>query len=193
MEPICLDRRNTAYLGMAGAILFSIMWLMAIYADGSWVLGAETLSDLGHPSRDGHPMFNAAAVIAGVLLSFFALGMYQNHQSYLFGRVAMLVALVASLFLIGVGIFPIHVTPYHTIVSYAFFGLMIVALSLWTVHDYLRGGQAQYFAGFTAVLLAISLAFLALTEIGMAEAVAVVCIMIWAVVQGIRMLKLEEA
>ncbi len=192
METICLDRRNTAYLGIAGAVLFSIMWMMSIYADGAWVLGAETLSDLGHPSRAGHPMFNAAASIAGVLLTFFALGMYQNHQSYLFGRMAMIVALIASLFLIGVGVFPIHVTPYHTIVSYAFFGLMIVALSLWTYHDYLRGGLAQYFAAFTAVLLAISLTFLALTEIGMAEAVAVVCIMIWAVVQGVRMLTLEN-
>jgi len=179
-------------LGIAGALLFSAMWVMAIYADGNWVLGAETLSDLGHPSRAGHPMFNAAAVIAGVLLTFFALGMYQLHQSFPLGRTAMLVAMVASLFLIGVGVFPIHVTPYHTIVSYAFFGLMILALALWAAHDYVRGGQARYYAVFTVVLVTISLVLLSLVEIGLAEAVAVIFIMLWAVVQGLRMLRSRE-
>lgn len=188
MNIICLDRRTTAYVGILGAVLFTIMWLAAIYADGNWVLGAETLSDLGHPSRAGHPLFNAAAVIAGVLLGIFSLGMFYVHQNFLYARTSMAIAMAACISLVGVGVFPIHVDVYHTVVSFVFFGLMVIALSVWTIHDWTRGDDARPYAYFTAALLVISVLFMAFTEIGMAEAVAVILIMIWAVVQGRRML-----
>jgi len=189
MDIICLDRRKTAYIGILGAVLFTIMWLASIYADGNWIFGVETLSDLGHPSRAGHPLFNAAAVIAGILLGIFALGMYYTHQTFLYARTSMAIAMAACVSLVGVGIFPIHVEVYHTVASFVFFGLMIVGLSVWTVHDWTRGGNARPYAYFTALLLVISLSFLAFTELGLAEAVAVMMIMLWAVVQCHRMLR----
>ena len=169
--------------------MFSVMWLAAIYADGNWILGAETLSDLGHPSRAGHPMFNGAAIIAGMLLGLFTLGMYCAHQAFLYARVSMAIAMVACVSLMCVGIFPIHVEVYHTVASFSFFGLIVTALILWMIHDWTQGGDARRYAYFAALLLVINIFFIGLTEIGMMEAVAVISVMLWTVVQCLRILK----
>lgn len=190
MEPICLNRRTTAFAGILGAIIFSVMWLAAIYADGNWILGVETLSDLGHPSRAGHPIFNAATIIAGMLLGIFVLGMYNLHQASPYARMSMIIGMVACLSLMAVGIFPIHVEVYHTVASYTFFGLMVLSFSVWMIHDWNEGNESRPYAYFTATLLIIIVLFLALTKIGLAEAVAVVMIMGWALVQSYRLLKI---
>lgn len=193
MNVISLDRRNTAFLGIFAAALFAIMWVAAIVADGNWVLGVETLSDLGHPLRAGHPLFNAAVLIAGVLLCIFGLGMLTAHWDNVLSRASMATVTVSSLFLVGVGVFPIHVSPQHTIATYAFFGLMILGLVLWIAYDLQAEGRQRLFGAATAAILAVSLAFLALTPLPLAEAVAVSAIMLWAVLLSGRLLLWEEA
>lgn len=183
-----LSPRLGAICGIIGSITFAALWIGAAYLDGHWVLGQMTLSELGDRSRPGALLFNAGAIFAGIMSLAFSAGLYRVLSASVLGRLGTIVLGLASLFLIGVGVFPIDTGTPHTIVSIAFFTLGAIAMALlvvpaWRSHVLHRGGGLV-----TLVLLLVSLTGLATLSLPAAEALSVGCLLLWSVLISIRVL-----
>lgn len=95
---------------------------------------------------------------------------------------------LASLLLIGVGLFPIDTGTPHTLVSYSFFGTAALALVL------LIGPFAKSYvfhpsmAMLTGLLLLVCLVGAAILPLPGLEALAVGCLLLWMFVISIRMM-----
>lgn len=188
MNTAFLSPRVGAIAGIVGSVAFSALWIAAAYQDGSWVLGKMTLSELGDRSRPGVVLFNVGAILAGIMSLVFSAGLYRVLSSSLLGRLGTVTLGIASLFLIGVGVFPIDTGTAHTVASLGFFGLGAIALAMlivpaWRSHVLHRGGGLL-----TMVLLLISLVGVATLSIPAAEALSVGCLLLWTVLISIRML-----
>jgi len=168
-----------ALCGLIGAIIFSLFWLTAVYVDGHWILGKETLSELGG-DRPGRLFFNSGVIIEGILSLVFSSGVYRLMKGHKAGRVGTTIMFLGAISLIGVGVFPIDTGTPHTIFSYTFFGLMLLALSILIRPLYRHPvfGKAGSFITLSAVT--ISLAFLFTSPVPLTEAVAVICLLIWS-------------
>ncbi len=179
--------RIGAIAGLAGALLFSTMWIAAVLADGHWVLGEETLSELGG-DRPGRLFFNAGVILEGVLGLLFAIGLWRALPRTLVASSGFIVLLLAGISLVGVGVFPITTGAYHTVASYAFFGLSLVAILLLLVPIWKSETFGPIPGAVTGAAVVISLLFLSFTSVPLAEAVAVICLLIWSLILAIKML-----
>jgi hypothetical membrane protein len=183
-----LSPRLGAISGLIGAAVFTVLWIAAAQQDGGWMLGKMTLSELGDRSRPGAALFNAGAIIAGILSFIFSIGLYRVLSTSVLGRAGSVVMGLASLFLMGVGLFPIDTGTPHTIVSIGFFTLGAVAMAMivmpaWRSHVLHPSGGLL-----TAILLIIALVGLVALSLPAAEALAVGCLLLWTALISIRML-----
>jgi hypothetical membrane protein len=181
--------RITAIIGLLGAILFALLWTSAVIIDGNWVLGEETLSELGG-DRPGRLYFNTGVIAMGVMGLIFALGLYLILKVDILGRIGCSALFAGAVALIGVGIFPITSGEYHTFFSYTFFGLMLVALLLLALPIWRESRLGPVGGIVTLGALVASLSFLFTTSIPLTEAVAVMCLLIWTVTVSILILTL---
>jgi hypothetical membrane protein len=172
--------RYLAVVGLLGAILFALLWISAVIVDGNWILGEETLSELGG-DRPGKLYFNTGVIAMGVMGLFFALGLFLMFKKDLLGRIGTVVLIIGAFALIGVGVFPITTGVYHTFFSYTFFGLMLITLFLLAIPIWRESRLGPVGGLVTAGGLAVSLMFLFTTSIPLTEAVAVICLLIWTV------------
>lgn len=170
-----------ALIGFIGAVVFSLMWTLAVLVDGSWVFGEETLSELGG-DRPGRIYFNSGVIITGIMGLIFAIGLYVLMDGKFLGRIGAVVAMMGAIALIGVGIFPITTGAYHTFFSYAFFGIILVSLLLLAYPIWKEERLGPLAGLLTISALAVSLAFLFTSSIPLTEAIAVICLLIWMVV-----------
>lgn len=183
-----LSPRVGAISGLIGAVAFAALWTAAAYQDGHWVLGKMMLSELGDRSRPGAMLFNGGAVIAGVMSFLFSIGLYRVLSTSALGRLGAATMGLASVFLIGVGAFPIDTGMPHEAASLGFFFLGAVAMALmifpaWRSHVLHPSGGLV-----TAILLLVSLAGLVLLPLAAAEALSVGCLLLWTSLISIRML-----
>jgi hypothetical membrane protein len=183
-----LSPRVGAISGIIGSIAFAVLWVAAAYQDGSWILGKMTLSELGDRSRPGALLFNSGAIFAGLMSLVFSVGLYRVLSTSILGRLGTVTLAIASIFLIGVGVFPIDTGTPHTVVSLAFFILGAIAMALlilpaWRSHVLHPSGGLL-----TAVLLAVSMIGVATLAVPAAEALSVGCLLVWTVLIGFRML-----
>jgi hypothetical membrane protein len=181
--------RTTAIIGLLGAILFALLWTSAVIVDGNWVLGEETLSELGG-DRPGRLYFNTGVIAMGIMGLLFAVGLFLILKEDLLGRIGTSVLFVGAVALIGVGIFPITTGECHTFFSYAFFGLMLATLLLLALPIWRESRLGPVGGIVTVGALATSLVFLFASSIPLTEAVAVICLLIWTVTISILILTL---
>ncbi len=174
-------------LGMIGALGFSLLWAVAVFIDGSWIFGEMTLSELGDPSRPADAIFNVGCMLAGIVLVVFALAMRSLQQNGILRMTFGLVAL-SSLFLIGVGLFPIHVEFWHNLFAWAYFLTVMGAVILSVPGDWIRGGRARAMAAASLMMVLISVALLAFTALALAEAIAAIFIMAWVVMRSLDLI-----
>ncbi|MFP4170782.1 MAG: DUF998 domain-containing protein [Methanomassiliicoccales archaeon] len=175
-----------AVFGVTGVLTFSYLWSLAVVADGNWILGEETLSELGG-DRAGRAAFNLGAMATGVLAFLFSTGFMAAQPSKWSYRAGPAIVLVGSVALFAVGLFPITTGSYHTVASYSFFGVMLLGLlalvgPLWKNPYFGKVGSLT-----TIVGVIIPLSFLVTTPLPLAEAVAVICLMAWMAVMSIQM------
>lgn len=168
--------RKGALLGLVGAAFFSLMWTSAVIADGHWVLGEETLSELGG-DRPGALFFNAGVIVEGILAIFFSAALWRSMRPRGAFRIGPALFLAASVALIAVGAFPITTGLPHTVASYAFFGLALLAVLAiaYPIWEHRAFGPLAGIASLAAA--AISVVFLLATNVPTAEAVAVICLL----------------
>ena len=124
--------RFGAICGLIGAVFFSVMWIVAVFVDGDWIMGKETLSELGG-NRPGALFFNSGVIVEGILGLFYGLGLLHAVRKGILQRTGITILLMASFALIMVGVFPITTGFAHGIASYAFFGMSLVAM-LFMIH-----------------------------------------------------------
>lgn len=188
MSTVILSPRLGAMAGIAGSVFFAIMWTAAVLADGGWHLGEMTLSELGDRSRSGHLLFNTGAMVTGVLSLLFSVGLYKVLSPGVMGRAGAAMMGVASLLLIGVGIFPIDTGTPHTVVSFSFFGIAALALVL-LITPFARSYVFhRSMAMLTAFLLLVCLVGAAVLKLPGLEALAVGCLLLWMFMVSIRMM-----
>ena len=183
-----LTPRLGALAGLIGSIEFTVFWVLAATADGGWQLGRMTLSELGDRTPGGALLFNSGTVIAGVLAFLFAIGLYRTLSTTPLGRMGSGLLAIASVLLIGVGLFPIHTGLPHTFFSYAFFIVAVISLAtlvvpIWRSHVFHASGGMV-----SALLLVIGLIGAAGLSTAGAEALAVGCLLLWMGLMSIRML-----
>lgn len=180
--------RIGAIAGLMGAGFFSMMWIVAVIMDGHWVLGDQTLSELGG-HRPGSIYFNSGAILEGVLSLIFAYGLWQSMKKSTMQRIGGLLLLCASCFLILIGVFPITTGLPHTIASYGFFGLALAATIILIRPLWNERGFGPITGTMTVIAVVVSLAFLVLTNVELTEAVSVICLLVWSSVLSVMMLR----
>jgi hypothetical membrane protein len=183
-----LTPRLGALAGLIGSIVFTVMWTLAAAVDGQWQLGRMTLSELGDRSRAGALLFDSGAVITGFLALVFAIGLYRVLSTTWLGRAGTTILAIASIFLIGVGLFPIDTGEPHTVLSLGFFLLAAASLAaliapIWRSHVFHPSGGML-----TAALLAIPVVSIPLLSVAGVEALAVGCLLVWMAFISVRML-----
>lgn len=183
-----LSPRLGAATGLIGSVGFATMWTVAAATDGHWQLGRMTLSELGDRSRAGALPFNSGAIITGLLALVFAIGLYRVLSTSTLGKAGSILVGISSIFLVGIGLFPIDTGEPHTVLSYGFFltaavSLAVLIAPLWKSHVFHPSGGML-----TAVLLAIPLISIAFLPVAGVEALAVGCLLLWMAFISIRML-----
>ena len=183
--------RFGAKCGLIGALFFSVMWMVAIFVDGNWILGKETLSELGG-NRPGALFFNSGVITEGFLCLFYGLGLLHAIRKGILQRAGIAILLIASFALIMVGVFPITTGFAHGIASYSFFGMSLLAILI-LVYPLWKEDRFGPNVGIVTLGSAIvSLAFLFATTVPLAEVVAVICLLIWSSLISILMLTRDE-
>ncbi len=183
-----LSPRLGAAAGLIGSVGFATIWAMAVVTDGHWQLGRMTLSELGDRSRAGALAFNSGVIIAGLLGLVFAIGLYRVLSTTTLGKAGSAILAIASIFLVGIGHFPIDTGEPLTVLSYGFFLLAAVSLAIliapvWKSHVFHPSGGML-----TAMLLVIPLISIAFLPAAGVEALAVGCLLLWVFFISIRML-----
>lgn len=84
----------------------------------------NAISDLG--VHEVAPIFNISLIVCGILCAIFAAGMIMRLKSYV-GKAGFVLMLMASISLVGIGIFTENYSPYHFIFSVAFFVFLLLA------------------------------------------------------------------
>jgi len=181
-----------ALCGLIGAIIFALMWIVAATVDSNWVLGEQTLSELGG-NRPGRIFFNTGVILEALLSIVFVFGLRYTLSDDNLGKAGSVVFFLAAISLLAVGIFPITTGVYHTVASYSFFGLSLIALIIFIKPLQSSRVFGAIFSIVTIVAILISLGFLFLTNIPTAEAVAVICLLFWSSIISIRMLTAKES
>ncbi|MCQ5376222.1 MAG: DUF998 domain-containing protein, partial [Methanomassiliicoccales archaeon] len=155
-------------------------------------LGEQTLSELGG-NRPGRIFFNTGVILEALLSIVFVFGLRYTLSNDNLGKAGSVVFFLAAVSLLAVGIFPITTGVYHTVASYSFFGLSLIALIILIRPLQLSRVFGAIFSIVTIVAILISLGFLFLTNIPTAEAVAVICLLFWSSIISIRMLTAKES
>ncbi|MEM2943657.1 MAG: DUF998 domain-containing protein [Methanomassiliicoccales archaeon] len=182
--------RIGAFCGLIGALVFSIMWISAAYVDSNWVLGEQTLSELGG-DRPGRDLFNSGVIIEALLSILFVFALRISFENDKLGKLGTDVFFFAAISLLGVGIFPITTGIYHTIASYGFFGLALLALAILIKPLHKSAIFGRLYSMLTLIAITISLVFVFLTSIPLAEAVAVICLLVWSSAVSIKMVTVK--
>jgi hypothetical membrane protein len=186
-------RRWGPLLGLCGAVAFMCLWLAAIMADGHWLFGVETLSELGG-HRPGRCYFNTAVTIMGLLAIPYGLALYLRYRQSIVGKGSAGLLLLACLFLVGVGVFPIDTGAPHTFFSWAFFSTIIISLTvmLWPMGKDAVLSLSGRGLTTTVVLTAyvtIALVALGVMELALSEALVVIALDLWVIVTCIMLLR----
>jgi len=145
----CLSRSSQSFRvqfgGIAGVLTpvlaFTFIALaVASYPQFSWMDNA--LSDLGVVLGVTSQLFNFGLIVSGLLGVNFAIGLYKFLKNNLWGKIGSIVFLLASFSLMGIGVTPENIRPFHYIFSVAFFSLVPISLLVISAH-FLIAGQKR--------------------------------------------------
>ena len=174
-------RRAGSWCGLAGPSIFLITWLAAIASTPGYRVFEHWVSDLG--VGGGAAFFNGGVIVAGLLTIPFAVTLALVLQTSRLGLVGSAVLIVASVALIGVGVFTENAGRMHGIMSISFFASVLLALILlsWPLYRFPAFGP---WVGLTnAVLVLVGLLMAAVSSSGpFTETVVVLMVAAWSIV-----------
>ena len=169
-----------------GAFIFSVAWIIAVCADASWVLGENTISDLGVSDvQISADLFKYACIISGALFAIFGIGkaIFEEKSN----RASGIITIIAALALIGVGVYNKdfgngNAHLFVAIVFFLFTGIVAILSGYGDYHEKKTIPLAVTVVAFTAALFAF-----ATCDLPLAEVAVVICILIWITTQGAKL------
>ena len=173
--------------GLLSPITFTALWIAAALLEPSWVLGNNSLSDLGicgNPSAE--VCFNMGCMLAGMFALIFDLGLLRKKGEFCAIGVIMFVGVIA---LAGVGVMNLNYGYAHqaTATLYAICAYISMILSL--IAD-IKGRKVFYWV-VTAVLVFLCIgADIQFTFEGF-EPIGISCTLIWVTTQAIKFMREE--
>ncbi|MFH0816384.1 MAG: DUF998 domain-containing protein [Methanobacteriota archaeon] len=176
------------YLAILGSVSFSILWPLAALITGDWVLGRDTLSELGGKDNAAAPVFSAGCALAGACLLAFALSL--RHEVIAAKRATPIIGF-AAIGLVMVGVWNITMSPFHMIATVWFFASVAIGLSV-LAYDFLRAKVMRASAVAAVVGIAATFVSAAVATVPFTEAVAVGAVIVWGAVAGTELLILLE-
>ena len=174
--------RISPYAGIAAAIIFTVLYVLAATNYTNYSMASNYLSDLGAGEKSGL-LFNSGVIIAGVLGVIFAFGVYKTLRNL--GKKGGIVFIISSLSLIGVGIFPEQSPLIHVIFSGAFF--IFSAISLILIGTELRN-KTKSLGYFSILAGVIALVFIP-TGLPIIEHTAVFALILWVFIVSVYVMK----
>jgi hypothetical membrane protein len=186
--------------GVAGILtpVFAFTFIglaIASYPQFSWLNNA--LSDLGVVPGITSTLFNFGLFVSGLFSFNFALGLFKFLGKNITGKIGAIILLLASLSLMGIGITPENIRPFHYIFSVAFFSL--VPISLLVIASYFLITRQKPMAAFTLLIAILAAApWVLFIQIHYVQGVAIPELLsalasaLWAVVIGWKMFKVAS-
>jgi hypothetical membrane protein len=181
-------RRFGEWTGVAGPLAFLVLYTLAATGDPEYVFFDNYLSDLGVGSKAA--FFNAAVIIAGGLTVPFALlGIRPALDGGIAAIGAVLMTVVAAVFLVLVGVFTEDFEDAHYAVSIGFFMSMLLALACysWTLH--FSNALGRPYTEMTRTVTAIGVILFIFGFNPQTETVAVLLIVVWGLATAFTLLR----
>ena len=184
-----INKKSIKIAGLCGLLLPIVVFTSIAIAmsHSPWFdWSRHALSDLGIHEMSAI-FFNSGMIIAGILIFIFALGLIKILSNKIGGYLLLL----ASLSLIGIGIFPESVYTAHFIVSASFF--ILLAFSLISIGITLKKNKFEQRMSLLAFLFAIiallsTLFLIPWKGIAIPESLSCFPAFVWCMVYGIKML-----
>lgn len=138
------------------AFLMFLMFLtLSIGVSIDWYFLKYALSDLADPSGTlSAGFFDAACISSGIVLSIYASCRLTRKKSKL-DHVAALFFVYSSIFLIGVGLFPVTEKFMHDLMAIMLAFSMVFAIGIGTVAEYRRGRKMLFYASIGIMIAAV--------------------------------------
>ncbi len=176
-----------AVVGIVAAALFAVMWIIMAEGDPTWVLGENTLSDLGISINDDVATeFKYTCMITGILLLVFGAGKAycENGASTASG----VFAAIAGVFIVLVGLYnkDYEGGDLHNTFAYLLFIFLAIAAVCSMFGDHAEGKKIN--AAITAALVLIVVAAVVGKDLAYVEAVAAVACIVWIAAESVKMI-----
>ncbi|MGY5876295.1 MAG: hypothetical protein RTU30_11165 [Candidatus Thorarchaeota archaeon] len=140
-----ISKRNAAICGVFSPIVVIVTIAITTVIAASWFdWTVNALSDLGHPymiggssgtpgSNPTAPIFNTGIFTAGLLVTIFTYSLYRNRvgSANTLEKIGYIGLLLASVTLIGVGVFNESIFLPHAICAITFFFSFMIASLAW--------------------------------------------------------------
>lgn len=123
-----LSKKTCSYFGYAGSVLFFVSWGLAIFLDGSWTFGTNTLSDLGISDNLGSViMFNLFSCIGcSILWMTEVIGIINSETGV--GRIYGILTACAMVTLFCIGVFNKGMGTIHLVFAWSYLGLVVSSM-----------------------------------------------------------------
>ncbi|MBO4552254.1 MAG: DUF998 domain-containing protein [Candidatus Methanomethylophilaceae archaeon] len=176
--------RVSPIAGILCVVSFITLWVLAAVVDGHWVLGENTLSDLGVCGSNAAQLcFNGGCAIAGLLAVIFAMGLIERKGAW---RICGIMMALAGVMLIGVGIVNLSYGEAHVIDATAHGALAAISMAISVYADWKDGHKRM--VAYTCILI-IACAIVTFTQkFEVFEPFGVCVVMAWALGQSIKLL-----
>jgi hypothetical membrane protein len=171
-------------IGLAAAVIFSLAWVVAASADPSWILGSDTLSELGISDVEvAKNAFNYGCMIAGALLFIYGCG-----KAYRFNGAECasgILAAVAAICLALIGVFTMD-HDLHLLFAITFFVLIAFSILAAGYADGKSGRSLN--AAVCACVLTAAVISVAAISFPMGEAIAVAGCIAWIIADSLKLM-----
>lgn len=119
-----LMHRKLSWLAIIGPIYALGSIALSIMLSPWFTWRNNAISDLG--VHDVAPIFNTSLIACGIMCAIFAVSAILRLKNRL-GKIGMTMMFLASISLVGIGVFTEDYSPHHFIFSVAFFVLLLLA------------------------------------------------------------------
>jgi hypothetical membrane protein len=155
----------------------------------SWTMNA--LSDLGVEGFES-VLFNAGLAITGAVMMMFSAGLFELTKGSKVGQAGSAVHLASSVLIILIGVINETITPWHFVVSVAFFASLGVMLAINGIYLWGTGMRRYSALAWAAVTVGIFIWALNWQGVAIPEAVSALSAGVWQVGLGYWMYTLKE-
>lgn len=173
------------YAGIAAVLCFSAAWVSAVAVDGNWPFGVEMVSRLGISNTPARHIFNAGAMVSGILAAAFAYLLVKSTSL----SPHFLLLMVAGIALFFVGVFDMN-HFFHNIAAISLFVIVWISMLFLVFRDMRSGNPLN---GYVNAICAATIAMLlVLTPLPFFEAIAIIIMMAWMSWVAVLSLKGEK-